>query len=188
MQAPNFFGTTLTRYLTGCEEGFDRTATASDVNVTMLETHSPAFNIVSITFSGSTATVTTDVAHGLSVGNNVSVSGATDSLYNIKGLVATVPTTTTFTYILGGTPASNAVALANGTLRVINNSSATFDPDAHITEYFAAKVQFGTGTGRYVTYQWTKLQLTNVKEGKVATSDGRDIVFRSTGTSNIILS
>jgi hypothetical protein len=65
--------------------------------------------IVSITRSGSVATVTTRVAHGRVAGNPVVISGATLAAYNVSTTVATAPTGTTFTYAVTGTPATPAV-------------------------------------------------------------------------------
>ena len=105
LQAPNFFGFDYARYITGCEEGFSKSAIATDVTVGMLESQ-----------VGSTA----------------------------------------------------------------------FNPDAHITEFFGVQLKFGTAAGKYITYKWDRLQLTNVKGGKVASFLGRDVTFRNTGSSYII--
>jgi len=185
--APNYFGYKFDRILTACEEGFDRSATAPTATVSILDTFPPAFNVASITKTTTTATLTTDTPHGLSAGMSITVSGATDALYNGTFLIATSATTTTLTYIMGDTPAANAVATSVGSLRLVNNSSTTFDPDAHISEFFAIKLKFGTRTGGYVTYKKDKLQLTNTKNTKVATSMGKELTFDDTGKAYIIL-
>jgi hypothetical protein len=73
--------------------------------------------IDTITFSGTTATVTTSVAHGLATNDEVVIDGASEEEYNVivpssddnnDGIVVTGDTT--FTYVMDGTPASNAVA------------------------------------------------------------------------------
>jgi hypothetical protein len=64
--------------------------------------------ISSITFSGTTATVTTAAAHGLATGAPISVSGAVPSVYNVTNAIITVTGSTTFTYTMASTPASNA--------------------------------------------------------------------------------
>lgn len=56
-----------------------------------------AQSVSSVTISGSTATVTTGSAHGLSVGAVVSMAGFVPIGYNGIWTVATVPSTTTFT-------------------------------------------------------------------------------------------
>src|SRR5574343_621820 len=63
----------------------------------------------------------------------------------------------------------------------------SFDPDANISNFFAFSLKFGTGPGKYVTYKWDKLQISDVKEDKVATYFGRAVTFRNTGYSYIIL-
>ena len=187
LQAPNFFGFELTRYLTACEEGYDRKAVASDVNFTMLETHSAKYKATTITHSTITATVTTNTPHGLTTGDSVTIYGATDELYNITTLV-TVTGATTFTYVMGSSPAADAVASATEGLIIIDNEDINFDPDANIMAFFALQLKFGTGDGKYITYSWDKVQLANVKDGKVATSEGRDVTLRNTGKSTMIMS
>lgn len=61
-----------------------------------------------ITRSSQVATATTDVAHGLVVGDYITMSGATQTEYNGVFAVASVPTTTTFTYVVSGSPATPA--------------------------------------------------------------------------------
>lgn len=184
LSAPNFFGFDYQRYLTGCEEGFAKGAVATDINVTMLEDKAINMQVSGITFSTTTATATSN-GHNLVVGNSVTVSGATGAdatLYN-GTFVVTAVTTNTFNYTMESTPAG----VATGTLVARNNSVTTFDPDSNITNFFTAQVKFGTGNGRFVTYKWSKIQLSAVKDGKVATYFGKDVTFRNTGNSYIIL-
>lgn len=80
-----------------------------------------AQSISSITYSGTTATVTTSAAHGLAVGNIVNFTGQNPTVYQGAYSVASVPTSTTFTYTLAATPTGNATtvgaytALTSGT-------------------------------------------------------------------------
>ncbi len=62
---------------------------------------------VSITRSGSTATVTTSAAHGFVTGNSTTISGAVETDYN-GTFVVTVVTSLTFTYTVPGTPSTPA--------------------------------------------------------------------------------
>lgn len=63
------------------------------------EIRSGGCGIATATESGTTATVTTDAAHGYSVGESVNVYGVSVGGYNGNGLVVlSVPTSTTFTY------------------------------------------------------------------------------------------
>lgn len=64
--------------------------------------------ISSITFSGTTATVTTSTNHGLSTGNLVTVQGASPRDYNVNSASITVTGLTTFTYTMSTTPTTNA--------------------------------------------------------------------------------
>ena len=63
-----------------------------------------------------------------------------------------------------------------------------FSPDqSNVSKFYALSLSFGTSTGKKVQYRWDKLQMANVKEGKVASYFGRDITFRNTGKSLILL-
>jgi len=64
--------------------------------------------ISSITRVGTLAQVTTSYNHCLSASNVVQIYGASDPLYNISASVTSVPTLTGFTYVMAGTPGSNA--------------------------------------------------------------------------------
>jgi hypothetical protein len=54
--------------------------------------------ISSIALAGTTATLTTAVAHGLAVGGTVTISGAAPLGYNNQFVIATVPSATTLTF------------------------------------------------------------------------------------------
>jgi hypothetical protein len=188
LTASNFFGFDFTRYITSVEEGFAKGAVATDVSLTMLEDKAPTIAVTSLT---STTILATAVAagHGLNIGDSVTISGATGAgaaNYNITTLVTGVSTTTvandTFTYAI-----TTYTGSATGTPIVVNNSATNFDPDSNISNFFAVKLKFGIGAGKYVTYRWNKLQLSNAKEGKVGSYFGRDVTFRNTGKSYLIL-
>ncbi len=66
------------------------------------------FTVSSITRSGSTATLTTSGDHGLLTTDSIWVSGADQSEYNGAFAIATVPTSTTITFTVSGSPASPA--------------------------------------------------------------------------------
>jgi len=75
--------------------------------VSILTTTTGVKTISSITFVLTKATLTTATAHGLTTGQQVSITGATPSAYN--GIyVITVTGATTFTYVLASVPANNA--------------------------------------------------------------------------------
>jgi len=70
----------------------------------------PAYVVSSITRSGSTATLTTSVAHGLLVGSRIEVAQALQPEYNVKYVpVVAVPTTTTLTFAVSGSPTTPAL-------------------------------------------------------------------------------
>lgn len=55
-----------------------------------------------------TCTVTTSAAHGIPVGATIALSGVTDNSFDGTFVVATVPTSTTFTVAMGGAAASSS--------------------------------------------------------------------------------
>jgi len=65
-------------------------------------------SVSSITRSGSTATVTTSGVHGYNAGDLVNIAGANETAYNGEIEILTVPSTTTFTYTVSGSPATPA--------------------------------------------------------------------------------
>jgi type IV pilus assembly protein PilY1 len=69
---------------------------------------------IATAWAPSAATITTTSAHGLSVGNTVTIAGFSPSGYNGAVTVASVPTTTTFTYTLATNPGTTG-AVAGGT-------------------------------------------------------------------------
>ena len=71
--------------------------------------------IASATHSTTTATITTSFPHCLKVGMSVTVKGMTDSNYNTTATILTVPSTTSFTYTMAGTPAADTLAGAQST-------------------------------------------------------------------------
>ncbi len=74
------------------------------------------FTVTSLTRSSTTATATTSVAHGLVVGNTVTISGVTnDTAWNGTYTVTTVPSTTQFRFTVSSarvTPATGTLILA----------------------------------------------------------------------------
>lgn len=67
------------------------------------------------------------------------------------------------------------------------DAAGVFLPDVNTTKFFSLLVTIGTATtGTQVTYMWDKVQLANVKQGKIATYLARDCTFRNTGSSHII--
>jgi hypothetical protein len=113
-------------------------------------------------------------------GDSVTISGSASQYNGIYSILNTV-TTDTFQVTISSYNGSSSVGIA------FNNSYAKFDPDSNISKFFGAQVKFGTAAGRYVTYTWDKLQIKDVKEGKVGSFLGRSVSFRNTGKSRVIL-
>lgn len=82
--------------------------TVTSVPLTLPFTLGVDVAVSGITRSGGTATATTGAAHGYTTGDTVNIRGAAQSEYNIDAIVASTPTTTTFTYAVTGTPATPA--------------------------------------------------------------------------------
>ena len=83
-----------------------------------MATTSTAQTISTITYVGTTATLTTSVAHGLATGNRVTISGASPVVYN-GVFVITVTGATTFTFTTLTTPSSNATVVGSYTVNGI---------------------------------------------------------------------
>jgi hypothetical protein len=89
--------------------GIARTASATVAG------HQPVA-ISTLANSTTTATITTSHPHQFRVGDLVTVRGATDANFNVTNVtIATVPSSTSFTYTMGGTPASTAITLSQST-------------------------------------------------------------------------
>ena len=94
-------------------------------------------NMTDIERNSDVATVTTDVAHNLQVGNVVQVICDDDESYNENGLVISTPTSTTFTYSnVDSADPTKASASVTGTVRTIV-TSADGGAQGAVTEYVA---------------------------------------------------
>jgi len=123
--------------------------------------------------ASTTATVTTAHPHQYRVGELVTVRGATDSNFNVTNVaIATVPSATTFTYTMAGTPAAttipgtqSATTLTDGSKSWTNNQWAGF-----ICYMYASTV---TGSSGAATGQVLRIQ------SNTATT----LTFAGTGTA-----
>lgn len=70
-----------------------------------------SISLTSVTRNSTTATATTDQAHGLATGNHLTIAGASPAGYNLTAAV-TVVSATTFTYTVNG----SLTTPANGTI------------------------------------------------------------------------
>jgi hypothetical protein len=71
--------------------------------------------------ASTTATITTPHPHQFKVGQLVTVRGATDANFNVTNVaIATVPSATTFTYVMAGTPASTTIVSSQSTTVLVD--------------------------------------------------------------------
>ena len=87
--------------------------TFNGLSITARQSQGDQFNIVSINRVGSTATVVTSTAHGLSTSDLVKITGANEINYN-KVFVVAVIDTTTFTFTVLNEPATPATGIVKG--------------------------------------------------------------------------
>jgi hypothetical protein len=71
----------------------------------------PGPTVTTMTFSGTTATVTCATAHGLTTGFLVTIQGTYPNDYNVINTAVTVSSTTVFTYVMATTPTVNATTI-----------------------------------------------------------------------------
>lgn len=81
--------------------------------------------VVSITRSGSTATVTTGSQHGLTTGDSITIAGAVETAYNGTYTI-TVTSATAFTYTVAGTPSTPATGTITATTVAFSGSRLAF--------------------------------------------------------------
>lgn len=81
--------------------------------------------IASLSNATTTATVTTAHPHQFRVGELVTVRGATDANFNVTNVaIATVPSATTFTYVMAGTPATTTLTGSQSTTTLSDTSKS----------------------------------------------------------------
>lgn len=69
--------------------------------------------IATMTFVGTTATVTTELAHGLTTGDLVTVQGALPDDYNVVDAAVTVTGALTYTFVMATTPTTAATVVGS---------------------------------------------------------------------------
>ena len=127
--------------------------------------------VSSITRSSSTATVTTGSSHLLATGNQVTISGASQTDYNITATI-TVTGATTFTYTVQNTPATPATGAIKCTV-----DPADADDDAQ-------EVYWAESLASYPNNEWSSTDTYEL--GDIVHWPGTDrhyIYFNSTSSS-----
>ncbi len=105
--------------------------------------------ITSITRVGTTATLTTASPHGLSSNNLAIVTGATPNDFN-GGFIVTVTGASTFTYLMGADPGSDASPV--GQFEAWTAGTAPTSTNFTATSFGMARLLIGTGTESGLTY------------------------------------
>ena len=114
---------------------------------------SSGVTIASASSSGTATTYTTSSAHGLTIGLTVFIEGTSNALHNVSvGLIATVPTPTTFTI-------TNTVA--NG--QTSTGGTVSFQPSIYYRSSFVVKYS-STGVVQWVTIQVSEDRIVRLSE------------------------
>lgn len=108
--------------------------------------------ISSITRDTTTATATTAYPHGLETGDKVTVSGATESDYNITASI-TVTSPTTFTYTVANSPTTPATGSP-----VFTSGDFYTNRPLKVTGAFVRSGSTDYPVGIYTEQYWTNLQ------------------------------
>ncbi len=86
--------------------------------------------------SGGTVTITTSANHGFSVGDLVVISGVTDTSFNGRFLILTVPSSTTFTFEQSGDDVTSGTGTASvhfqSEVKVKHFEFVSYTADAHL--------------------------------------------------------
>lgn len=99
---------------------------------------SPTIAITNVALTSNVVTITTAAAHGLGTGQTVTVAATTNTAVNGTYVIASVPSTTTFTYAL---TASNISSTADtGTVTFTNNYRAIIAGREALAEAMAADI------------------------------------------------
>lgn len=119
--------------------------------------------IASITRVGTTATLTTSAAHGLTDGADVVVSGATPAQYNGTFRI-TVTGSTTFTYVMASDPGASAAPVGSYTVSAFAQIVADGFPGADTATFLAGYFIISRPSsgefyisGLYNGFQWDEL-------------------------------
>jgi len=115
-------------FLVACN-GVDSTLVYNGTNWIKMATTTTAATISTITHVGAVATLTTSTPHGLATGNEITISGAIPTAYN-GSYIITVTGSSTLTYTMASTPASNATTV--GTY-VINHGVTGVNPNKFVS-------------------------------------------------------
>jgi hypothetical protein len=125
-----------------------------------------------ITRSGTVATATTtNAAHGLKVGDTITIAGANDSVFNVTTTIIATPAANTFTYAVANTGGTTAVASAAQSSTQLVDASKSWTVNEHV--------------GKIITFTTTAFSTTGgfnpVYNHKVITSNTATTLVFATG-------
>lgn len=131
----------------------------------------PPIAIATLGAAGTTATCTTAAPHRLKVGWSVTVTGATNAFYNGTFTIVTVPSSTSFTYTMGGTPGVHTLVGAQSTTTLCD-----------ITKNWTVN----EWAGYIVTMTTTAIGASGIATGQafqIASNTANTLTFVATGTA-----
>jgi hypothetical protein len=152
--------------------------------------------VSSMTRSGSTVTVTTGAAHGFSTGLPVKIAGADQNDYNGTFAIATVPTTTTFTFAVAGsptTPATGATITAQkvaggGVIGIVSYKATAIVARASGSSTRNFETDAGTASGTATGATLSPPAAVTAAEAHSASTVAIDSITRSNGTATVTTS
>jgi hypothetical protein len=111
--------------------------------------------ISSVSQSSNTATATTSTAHKLISGGQVKISGVGIANYNGTFTILTVPTPSTFTYAVSGSPAaSSGGSVGFPVLQSVNNSTGIYAAGIYSSPRFDNSNEYVVLAGTTQAYLW----------------------------------
>jgi len=147
--------------------------------------------VSSITRSGSTATLTTSIAHGLTGGDPFVVVGTAQQEYNGAQTVASVLSSTSLTFTVSGTPATpatvasgfGAIKLGRAAVPFVVESGEVYIDTAVIKDASITGAKIGSAT-------ITSANIANLDAAKITsgTITGRTLQTASSGTRLVVSS
>jgi uncharacterized phage protein gp47/JayE len=93
-------------------------------------TDTQSYTLSSLTRSGTVATGTTASSHSIGVGMEITIAGANESDYNGAFTIVSVPSATTFTYTVSGSPATPATGTITASYIGVSVAIESDDADA----------------------------------------------------------
>lgn len=145
--------------------------------------------IASLSNATTTATVTTAHPHQFKVGNLVTVRGATDANFNVTNVsIATVPSATTFTYTMAGTPAGTTIVSSQSTTVLVDaTKNWTVNQWTGFTVYmYTGAITAASGSVVAQTFRITSNTATTLTLVAVGTAPTNGVSRYSISTSTAI--